>query len=449
MSSNKAILQQIEEEHITLSIDGKIEKVALQLDKLLKLLEGKGVQNIQYAEKIYNIEHINEANFGFVTGKKAFNEQLTKSLMESIKTYSIPAQNLLREIEYRKIANWEKTAEISNTAKKIIGYSFTGEIGKQFAKLIAIGKEELSDKKQAKYINQCINTLAYSLDLINFVLLSAIWDNSLGATKNSAIPAEEAISVQRLFESSFPSSLEDRFTLLTILFQLFEARGWELPIPELKTIAAQLQQKSELADAIQSMQQLKSKLDELNYNLLDCFEAEKALLTCFQSLAFLVNYNMASIKQIGYHEVRNQAPMYLHRYTALGIDNKANVDAERVIGVSETVHTDAVLFFKGKNYQNSINLYPFVVDYNTLATEYGAKICFFQCRHFEDDSLNYVFLDDNKMINIEKKGRNDVDEIGEVMIDQAKQKIYNLNSVISTFEQAKRGIFTQLKIDAQ
>ena len=74
MSIPKITIQNVGEETITLSVNGEIQNIQNQLTELKSLLQSLEVQNVQYADKIYNIEHINEANFGFVTGKRAFNE---------------------------------------------------------------------------------------------------------------------------------------------------------------------------------------------------------------------------------------------------------------------------------------------------------------------------------------------------------------------------------------
>jgi hypothetical protein len=113
-----------------------MREIQNQLFELKGLLQNLKVQNIQYADKIYNIEHINEANFGFVTGKKAFNEALTKALIEAMQEDCLPASKFLSRVQ--EIPNWEKESRISDKAKEIIAYSFVGVIGIQLSKLMAI-----------------------------------------------------------------------------------------------------------------------------------------------------------------------------------------------------------------------------------------------------------------------------------------------------------------------
>ncbi|MEL7119112.1 MAG: hypothetical protein AAFO07_06720 [Bacteroidota bacterium] len=444
MKTPFAILQKIDDDTLTLMVDGEVQKIKHQLDELKTLLQEKQVQTVQYADKIYNIEQIDHANFGFVTGKKAFNEKLTRSMIEVIHPISIPAQRFSQKVA--QIPNWENQVRISDKAKEIIAYSFVGVIGIQLSKLMAIGKEDFSETKQRKYIQKCVQVTNYSLDLINYVLLSTLWDRQKEASK----PLDEQIQkiIALRFENAFAPSIQERYQLLRCLFTLFDKYQLPLPIEELQDFDAHLQEGSALEQTLFQLQTLNEKLDRGQFNLLDCFEAETQLAGFFQYFAFLVNYNMASIKQIGYRELRNDNPLYLHRFNALGIDSKANVDAERIMGTIDTVQTDAVLFYKGKDYRNSINLYPFVIDYNTLMYEYGAKVCFFQSRRLEDDSLEFVFLEDNSIVNIEQKDifQQEID-LGELMMDDEKRKVFNLNCVVNGFTQAKKEILAELDLN--
>ncbi len=444
MNTPNAILQKIDEQTLTLLVDGEIKEIQHQLAELKALLREKQVHTIQYADKIYNIEQIDQANFGFVTGKKAFNEHLTRTIIEAIRPICPPAQRFADKVA--NIPEWESQVRISNKAKEIIAYSFVGVIGVQLSKLMAIGKEDFSEAKQRKYIQKCLQIASYSLDLINFVLLSRLWDIQQEASKALDDQIRKIIVLR--FENAFAPSLQERYQLLRCLHMIFRNHQIPLPMDELNQINESLREGSPLEQLIQALQFLNDKLDKSQYNLLDCFEAERQLAFFFEHFAFLVNYNMASIKQIGYREVRNDDPVYLHRFTALGIDSKANVDAEKIMGIKDTVQTDAVLFYKGNDYSKNINLYPFVLDYNTLTAEYGAKVCFFQSIRLEDDSLEFVFLEDNSVVNIEQKDifHEEID-LGELMMDEEKRKVYSLNGVVNGFTRAKREILSELDLN--
>ncbi|MBK7408117.1 MAG: hypothetical protein IPJ40_08670 [Saprospirales bacterium] len=186
------------------------------------------------------------------------------------------------------------------------------------------------------------------------------------------------------------------------------------------------------------MQDLHQKLDKSQYDLLDCFEAETLLADFFRHFHFLVNYHMASIKRIGYRQIRNDSPHFLHRYSALGIDSKANVDAEKINYITDAVHTDAVLLYRGEDYRDHINLFPFVIDYNALTLEHGAKICFYRSQSIDDGSLEYLFLEDNSIVHLEWKGILKADtDLNEFLLSDENHKQLNLDSVVDHFREAR------------
>lgn len=146
---------------------------------------------------------------------------------------------------------------------------------------------------------------------------------------------------------------------------------------ELTAFGESLQPESAFLKACEKLHAINELLDKAKFTLLDCFEAETQLTTVLTTLIFFTHYKMVSIKSIAYDEMRNSPPRYLHSYAALGIDSKFNVNSERVNYVADTICTDAILLFKGR-YQESINLFPFVIDLNALTFEGGAKNLFLQ-----------------------------------------------------------------------
>ncbi len=432
----KVAIQTVSNDSITLNIDGEIREIQNQLVDLKDLLQNLKVQNVQHADKIYNIEHINEANFGFVTGKKAFNESLTKSLIHSIQKDCIPAQKFISRVQ--QIADWEQQTRISDKAKEIIAYSFVGVIGIQLSKLMAIGKEEFSDGKQRKYIQKCMTIIKRSLDLVNFALISKLWD--LQKAKSLALAEAHKTALTQFFDRNFEQSIEEQLQLLQALHALFQEHQLELPFAEFDLDTA----KEPLQQISREVQQLTEVLDRGQYSLLDCFAAETQLAEFFKHFAFLVKYKMASIKRIGYKQMRHVDPRYLHRFAALGIDSKANVDAEKVIYTADTVHTDAVLLYKGNDYRDNINLFPLVIDYNALTFEHGARVCFYRGKDIADGSLEYCFLEDESTIQIEMQGiLQDDTDYNVLMLKEENQITLNLDQVIVAFEEARRTVLQE------
>ena len=196
---------------LILNLDGEIREIQSQLSDLKALLASTQAQKIQYAEKIYNIEHINEANFGFLVGKKAFNAHLAKTLLEAMPQAQVPAARRFLE-KVANISDWEHQLRISDRAKEIIAYSFVGVIGIQLSKLMAIGKEDLTEVKQRKYIEKCVQISKRSLELVGFMLLSKLWD----AQREQQLPLSDSERkiLNNRFDGVFESTILDSFQFL-------------------------------------------------------------------------------------------------------------------------------------------------------------------------------------------------------------------------------------------
>jgi hypothetical protein len=432
------VIQGVTGSTITVSVNGEIREIQNQLSELKALLAALNAQKVQYAEKIYNIERIDEANFGFVTGKKAFNEHLTRRVIEAVAPHCAAAQRFLERVA--NIPDWETQLRISDKAKEIIAYSLVGVIGIQWSKLVAIGKEDFSEAKQRKYIEKSLHIARHTLDLFCFALLSRLWDTQ----KQRPSLVLDAALRQRIevrLAGGFEPTLPEQFELLKALCLAFAdpRNGLKLPIPELANMANQWQENSALQGICQALHTLNEKLDRSQYDLLDCFEAESQLGALLCLFPFLVSYQMASIKYIGYRQLRNDQPAYLHRFAALGIDSKAQQDAEKIRYTSDTVHTDAVLLYRGDNYQDNVVLSPFVIDFNALTGEAGAKICFFRNQPIDGEGLEYLFLENHSIERVESQGvlRPGTD-ISEILLHRETTSAYNLDCVAAQFRDAQQ-----------
>ena len=366
---------------------------------------------------------------------RSLNEQLTRAIIEAIRPYCKPAQNFLKQAA--AYPEWEREGRISDKAKEIIAFSFVGVIGIQLSKLMAIGKEEHSPDKPRKYLEKCLHIAKHSFSLVNFALLSQLWDAQRDHFRHLTENQKQVI--RKCFDTPFELTLPERLQLLRVLHNIFSLPVHRLafPIQELKGL--DLSTESELEFIATELQGLNARLEDGSYNLLDCITAERLLADFFRHFHFLANYRMASIKRIGYQQLRFSEPAYLHRYTALGIDSKANIDAEKVNYTTDTTHTDAVLLYQGEDYRNSINLSPFIIDYNALTFEHGARICFFQNTGPTDEILEYVFLEDNGSVRITFSGTLKPDaDYNELMLHKDTRQELNLDHVVQHLNECRR-----------
>jgi len=447
------VIQDVKDSTITLNVNGDMTEVRNDLSAVKEILKKLQVQTFKSGKYTYDIDQINQANFGFITGKKTFNQLLSSQLIQSIKPYSNSANKFLEKVA--TIPNWENQKQITNKAKEIIAYSFVGVIGIQLRKLMAIGEESFSDEKLRNYIENCIITTRRALELVCFSLLSKLWDSQ--QIKYQPLNANHSEVIKHFFDDSFERDILRTIDLLKTLIDVFDQNTIEYPLPELSSAKDLLKADSDFVLACEKMQSISKRYDNETYTSLDCYEAEKQLTTVLQGLNFLAAYRMVSIKAINYEEMRNTQKFYLHKYTSLGISMKSGINPEHVNYTEEPINTSAVLLFSGQNYSNSINLFPFVIDLNALTFEGGVKICFYTSRNLEDESLNYHFLDNNQIENLASKNiiqtLNNPDEekarnaLNELMKDEQKRIDYKLDMVIRMFQAAGNTILGNATVD--
>lgn len=431
------VLQGVTDSTITVEVNGEATEIRNELAELRRLLTERQSSVFTVGQQQFNIEELSEEEFDFLTGRRAFNEWLTRRLIETLPPYSKPAGKLLKGAQQRSL-QWEKDRRISDKAKDIIAYSYVGVLGIQLRKLFAIGKEEPSEAKQQRYLRNTVLTTYRALQLLNFTLISRLWDYS----KEQAfeLSKEQRTALHHFFEDAFERDLPGELQLLRLLHNLYTERSLALPLEGLLDFGSHLAADSAFGQACVALQQIDRQLEQGQYDLLSCFRAEQQLSLVLKQLAFLGNYRMVSIKSITYDEMRNQPPRYLHSYAALGIDSKFNLNAERMKYDEGPVNTDAILLYRGR-YRESVNLFPFIIDVNALTFEGGAKVCFYSSKDIADGSLNFRFLEDNQVENIvfhdTLKPDTDIDKL---MMDPERRKRFKLDQVCLQFQEAQAAL---------
>ncbi len=414
------------------NIDNLINQFRNQLDKVLPQMVSRG-------EGMPDAGNNNAADTKPPV-RNAFNEILTRRLIESIKKYNPPAKTF-SDNATRMAADWETQERFSDPAKKIIASAFVGVLGIQLRKLTAIGKEDYSENKLRRYLENCSLAVKRALQVLCFSLLSKLWDYKKDMEVSLLPEQSDALTI---FFNEFEQDISGLIHLFKNLYQIFADNSLEYPLAELKDFAGNLQAESPFLNACVQLQSLPSLLSNFyrKISLADCVEAEIALATVLETVSFLVNYKMMSIKSIGYFEMRNRKPHYLYNYTALGIDGKSDVANREGVNYAEApIITDAVLLYKG-NYRQNLNLFPFIVDINALTSEGGAKICFYSGYDNAHCTVKYSFLEDNSVVEVCSNPDCNISEqltdINKLLAaDPKKYKDIRLENVYSLVKEAK------------
>lgn len=427
--NNNIIIQGITDSNITLEVNGVTQDIQNEMGVLQTLLEQLNAQQVQMADKIYDLGQLGQADLGI---KKTFNVLLTKQLMSALANNGLaPAQKFLEKIQ--SIEGWENDSRFADVAKNLITFAFVGVIGIQLRKIVAIGKEPLSEQKQQTYLSNCYLIAQKSVQLLDFTLISSFWDTQKKG--NYALNEEETKELTLFFDDSIERNLTAYAHLLVVMIQLFERHKIALPLEELQEL--NLERFKKTCNRIQKLYHL---LEKSQHSLMTCFEMEGQLTQLLRQLILLTNYQMLSVKSITYDEKRTSSPQYIHSYIELGVDQKFNENTEKIDILGIPVVTDAVILHdKRDNHENNIDLSPFVIDYNTQIFEHGAKICFFSSKHISDASLNYRFLEDNSIENIDFSNTlTENSKMEDLMKDKSTYIKLKFDSIYTQFEDAKK-----------
>lgn len=441
------VIQSVTDSTLTINVNGTSCEIKKEFGALMDLINdlSQDIRNlkIQYANNIYNIEHINNANFGFIVGKHGiYNRQLSKQLIEAMAKYCPDVNDFLKEVQDEN-PNWETNREATDSIKECIISGFVSVIGIQFRRLMAIGIEDDQSKKKAReYLKISIDLAKYALDLFNFIFLSQLW-KVCGNDKSCALSNDCQDKIKYLFTRTIEQSISNRLALFENLLGIFEAKQISLPLPELKGFKQNhLSENNSFRKAVEAMGDISNAIGNGNYTALDCAIAEKNLIDIFSPLAFLVCYKMVSIKYIGYQQNKHKGCRYLHCYTDLDIYGSTNIGVKKMQFSTETAETESVwIYKKGEEYQNGINLMPFVIDYRALSFEEGARIGFFRNSMDKGKILKYIFLDDYTSTTIEWETVSEQDEKkSKWLLDKQNRIRLNFNTVIALFEQIQKAI---------
>lgn len=402
----------------------------------------KGVEELVTAIKGYFPDTPSVTTMPSSTGYHELGTLLTEKLINTSTEHSVAVQRFQDII--KGIPNWTRQDRILSKAKEIISYSFVGVIGKAFGRIIAIGKETRGERND-KFCQECKKTVFITLNLSEFALISKLWD-SINVGQLSL--GQEAVSVlrQRL-TAPYQLSIIEHLDILNGLINIYNdnSEKLKLPIPELKGIQPGIQHDGEVYSSCVKLSGIANHgaTDE------DCAMAEEAISTVLCAFNFFMRYNIVSMKLSRYEKSRTASTKYLHRYVKLGLDNKSNMDLEKVNLTDSAITTDSVVMYEhGFSDPDNINLYPLVIDLNTLHREHGAKICFFNQNPVIDSSLEYLSLDDNSTVVLEtKRIKNKVDNLSDLFVSDEDVTTYNIDNVIDTFNELQQSLLGEEFID--
>lgn len=435
-NTEEVLIKEVTAGTITIIINGKEYKINKQLIDLQKLMKNENVQIITYENKIYNIEHINEANFGVVVSNKVFNAVLTKELFTLCKNNK-KAESFINSLSPEDKDDWETKRQPFKTAQAILEESFVWVIGWQLRRLFSIGNDKAKgiETRIDEYINHCFSTYETSLQLINYIFISKLWDER---SKNKNIDTNKP-ALKNFFCNSRRLKLGELHKLFQALIEIFRDNNLEYPVEKesFGDVNEFMQADSKFNKACIELEKLEAMdMSSETYGLAHCHTAEISLSAILSQFKFFTSYQLITIKKIEYESARNTAARYIKDLNIL--EKKEARKLLRLLKYDNVPTQTYSVFFQNKN--QSINLFPFLLDYNALTNELDSQIFLYECME-GDSSLRYFSLQSETEETINYMATST--EFMQVTSEEQKnelQKSIRLDLVVRQFEEAMNTI---------
>jgi hypothetical protein len=321
--------------------------------------------------------------FDIATESKTFNEYLTWNLVNSMTKHENVQTFLVDNSE-----DWDVNMQSQKVARRKIEEQFPWVISWELRRLFSIGSDSLSQEKIDDYVNHCLRTYRLTLQLVNFTLVTQLWDNK------QAIDANESDLLRSFFNQKQPFTTAKHFQLFNELRNIYINHQIDFPFAELSTENFQSKQ-AIFNRACEKLQILEETVFNKDKNTeKHCFHAEKQLTTVLETLIFIADFQLVSMRKIEYQRLRDNQdePNYIKDFNILGKRQPKQQGEHQRLVQYDKIPTDAYAVFLHKK-GASFNLFPFVLDYNALVNEpLSSKIYFYECREAKH-GLKYFFID--------------------------------------------------------
>lgn len=368
--SVQTIIKETTEEVIRLEIGGEMREIRRNLEDLLNLLKQLQINNVQTADKIYNIGSINHANFDFRLGQAIWNQALPPELAGDLITAETSwVDNLRHELLRRRASVGTKPSTI---------FQHFGWLIETFLYKISTESGREPTLRRLSFMAEAFQS---SLRYLCYIQLSTFFKYA-GSNKKVEIP--DFAGMKAVDEARY-----DYLDLLLRLTDQMPAAGRAF-MPELELLVAELK-KSEgsLQPTALFLTKYRDNLlrgevadDHAFGQLLD--EYLTALVYWLRQLTFLAKYRLVSIKNINVNYRLGSGKSFEHLYGELHgmYADKRQEDIDRRVIDEVFTYNQSILLFRGSNLDSClegihdsdtyISLSPLLIDqsvYSEKATQ--------------------------------------------------------------------------------
>ena len=247
-------------------------------------------------------------------------------------------------------------------------------------------------------LKQLVSTYNTTLQFINFILLSQLWDEKY-KNENLKLSEEQLAVCKKFYKTSIENFNElDHANLINSISNVFKENNISFFLDELKSFNLNNGKDEELDS---SYQYIKNLQIELNQGDIDaeqvetkCLDAEEKLGILLKRIAFLVQYKLVTIKNIELVKSRHESVRYRHNQITLNRALTVATTGVTEVGIDFDNFADnkSVIFLKRDNNEiiGYLNLTPFIIDENALNGNQSSKIYLFI--YYMNDAYHYQFM---------------------------------------------------------
>ncbi len=379
---------------------------------------------------------------------RTINEHLTKQLISVVQDQDKP-KRFLESIPSEDLEAWETKPDHLKKAQGILEDSFIWVIGSELRRLFAIGhykKEITIETKIEEYIDTCFKTYRISLQLLNYLFISKLWDTK----RNRPDIDTNKELIRTFFIAKRKLKLVELRNLFLLLIQIFEENDIEYPIDKasLGDLEEFLNLKSEFNQASAQLERLESIDDPSQiYVPSNLVSSENSLAVILSILKFFTRCKLMTIKKIEYEESRYSKIRYIKDITVLGKeDNEDNTNFLKIDEKPEKTYSVMFIqpFINGEKIEyKKVNMFPFLLDFNALINEESFDLIYYEFWDGES-GLDYFSIKSEEDRIIHYKKIEDSILNGTIARKDRKNRMkkIRLNLVTKQFEVAMNTIIT-------
>jgi len=268
--------------------------------------------------------------------------------------------------------------------------AFPAPVGEQLRKLFAGNTIDVAR------LRQIVQTYDTAVKLFAFAVVSQLWNTrfenpGLVITDAQWEPCAAFLTLSAETAQSF-----DYFNLILAIDSIFRANNITHWMPECGGFEAALGDvESDTAHRFMEEMRLELARGRVAAEEIEsfCVQAEKHLGVLLSDFAFVVKYELATIKRIDFIKSRHKVPEYSHKYVLLNRITAGFMDDVNIR--QDFSDNESVILFKSLDQvADNLNLTPFIVDENAFTGDDNSKLYFFAYHDAADDSFHYTAIDD-------------------------------------------------------